>query len=56
MPWTAKDAPSGLTEAQKKKWARIANAILSDCESMRGKGCEGRAKRIANSKVKRHGR
>ncbi len=40
----------GLTSAQKKKWVSIANSVLKDCQSKKGKDCEGKAIRIANSK------
>ena len=56
IPWTKDDAPKhkkGLTEAQKKKWAEIANSVLKDCKKNGGKQseCESKAIRIANSKV-----
>jgi uncharacterized protein YdaT len=56
IPWTKDDAPKhkkGLTEAEKKKWAEIANSVLSDCKKNGGKqkDCEAKAIRIANSKV-----
>lgn len=53
MPWTVKDVDGfkkGLTPAQKKKWVRIANSILKDCQSKGGKNCDAKAIRIANSK------
>ena len=52
MPWSASDAPKGCSDP--KKWARVANSILRDCEKGGGKHdeCAGKAKRIANSKVK----
>jgi len=53
VPWTVKDVDSkkkGLTPAQKKKWVSIANSVLKDCQSKKGKDCEGKAIRIANSK------
>ena len=53
MPWTVKDVDGfkkGLTPAQKKKWVKIANGVLKDCQSKKGKDCEGKAIRIANSK------
>jgi len=54
MPWTAKDAnkhKDGLTSAQSKKWARIANGVLRTCLAEGGKQneCEGKAIRIANT-------
>jgi uncharacterized protein YdaT len=48
MPWTVADVDrhkKGLSAEQKKKWVSIANAVLKDT------GDEGRAIRIANSKV-----
>jgi uncharacterized protein YdaT len=52
MPWTVKDVDSkkkGLTPAQKKKWVKIANGVLKDCQAKRRKGpkrgsafCRGR--------------
>ncbi|TRO55559.1 hypothetical protein E2P64_06890 [Candidatus Bathyarchaeota archaeon] len=53
MPWTAKDAKrfkKGLTSAQAKSWASIANGVLRSCQAKGGKDCEGKAIRIANSK------
>lgn len=54
MPWTADDASKhkkGLKGKQAAKWASIANAVLRACKSEDGKDCEGRAIRIANSRV-----
>jgi len=53
MPWTVKDVDGfkkGLTPAQKKKWVKIANGVLKDCQAKGGKDCEASAIRIANSK------
>jgi len=53
MPWTVADVDKhkkGLTSTQKKKWVSVANSILKDCQSKKGKDCEGKAIRIANSK------
>jgi hypothetical protein len=53
MPWTTKDVErfkKGLTPAQKKKWVSVANGVLKDCQAKKGKDCEGKAIRIANSK------
>jgi uncharacterized protein YdaT len=51
MPWTGssfkKKHNKGLSDSQAKEAAKIANAILKDT------GDEGKAIRIANSKVKR---
>ncbi len=55
MPWAVKDVDKhkkGLTPAQKKQWVSIANGILKDCQAKKGKNCEGKAIRIANSKFK----
>ena len=57
MPWTPKDAEKhkkDLTDAQKKRWSKIANSVLSSCLADDGgqKECEGRAVRIANAKCK----
>lgn len=54
MPWTAQDASkhkANLTDSEKSKWASIANAVLKDCEKSNGTDCEGKAIRIANSKI-----
>lgn len=48
MPWKASDAKKfkkGLSTAQAKKWAAIANAVLKDT------GDEAKAIRTANSRV-----
>ena len=53
MPWTVKDVDrhkKGLTPEQKKKWVKIANSVLRDCQAKGGKDCEAKAIRIANSK------
>lgn len=51
MPWKYKDAPKHTKQATSKsaktKWARIANAVLSET------GDEGKAIRIANASVRR---
>jgi uncharacterized protein YdaT len=49
MPWSASDASKhikGLTPAQAKRWASIANSVLEQT------GDEGRAIRIANAKCR----
>jgi len=54
MPWTIADVDShkkGLSKAQKKQWAKVANAILSRCEKDGGKDCDAMAIRIANSRI-----
>ena len=53
MPWTVGDVDGhkkGLTPSQKRKWVKIANGVLADCEKSGGKDCEGKAIRVANSK------
>lgn len=53
MPWTVKDVDSkkkGLTPAQKKKWVKIANSVLKDCQAKGDKNCEAKAIKVANSK------
>ena len=57
IPWQPSDAPrhtkKANTAAKKSKWAKIANSVLSDCLKAGGsqKTCEGKAVRIANSKL-----
>lgn len=54
MPWKPSDASKhkkGLTESQKKQWAKIANEALKQCQDKGNKDCEGYAIRVANSKV-----
>jgi hypothetical protein len=56
VPWTAADAKKhkkGLSSSQAKKWARIANNVLRQCEDSgkSHKDCAASAVRIANSKV-----
>lgn len=57
IPWQPSDAPrhtkKANTSAKKKKWASIANSVLADClkAGRSQKVCEGRAVRIANSKL-----
>lgn len=49
MPWSPEDASrftkKARTHLKRKKWAKIANAVL------RSTGDEGTAVRVANSKV-----
>ncbi len=55
MPWKSSDVEKhkkGLSKEQKRKWVSIANAVLAECQSAKGSGCEAKAIRIANSKVK----
>lgn len=50
MPWTEKDVKrhkKGLSTSQKKKWARIANAVLDKSND------EVLAIKVANSRTKR---
>lgn len=56
MTWHASDADrhrKDLTEDQKKKWASTANAVFTQCMASGGNKaqCEGKAVRIANSKI-----
>lgn len=54
MPWDASGAHKhkhGMSDKQASKWAKIANAVLKACQSEGGKDCEGRAVRVANSRV-----
>ena len=54
MPWSVGDVDKhkkGLTNKDKKKWVSIANSVLESCKSSGGSDCEGKAIRIANSKV-----
>jgi len=47
MPWTVEDVDrfkKGLTKTQKKRWVKIANAVL------RRTGDDGQAIRIANAR------
>ena len=57
MPWTTADVDKhkkGLTEAQKRKWVSIANAVRNRC--LQGDGepsyCDALAIKFANSKFK----
>ncbi len=54
MPWTVADVDKhkkGLTDKQKKKWVKIANAVLKTCLAENGDDCEAKAIRIANDAV-----
>lgn len=56
MPWKSTDAlkhKKGLSKEDQKKWAKIANAVLSDCmgAGKSEKDCAPKAIRVANSKV-----
>lgn len=56
MPWTKSQVEKhkeGLTDSQKEKWVSIANSVLQNCLDDGGNQseCEGKAIRIANSKV-----
>lgn len=53
MPWVPADADrhkQGLTDTQKARWAKVANAVLERCIADGGSRpeCEGKAIRIAN--------
>ena len=55
MPWTAADAArhkKGLSKAQAKKWASVANSVREDCLARKGKNCDAVAIRIASSQTK----
>lgn len=49
MPWTAKDANKHTkkadTPAEKKQWAKTANAVLKSSKN------EGKAVRVANASI-----
>jgi len=52
MPWSVRDVDKhrkGLSDTQKSKWCKVANGVLKTCMAEGGKGCEGRAIRIANA-------
>ncbi len=54
--WSKSDVSKhkkGLTDQQKEKWVKIANSVLKQCLDNGGKqkDCEGKAIRVANSKV-----
>ena len=54
MPWTISDVSrfkSGLTDAQKRRWVRIANSALAACQSRGGSNCEASAIRQASGVV-----
>ena len=54
MPWTTQSVDrfkKGLSPKGKQKWVAIANNILAQCQADNGSDCEGRAVRIANSRV-----
>lgn len=54
MPWTVADVDKhkkGLSAAQKRKWVKIANAVLKDCQEMNASDCDAKAIRIANSRT-----
>ena len=56
MPWTVKDVEKhkkGLTDAQKRKWVDVANAIRLSClkSGKTEKECDALAIRTANSQV-----
>mgnify|MGYP006280679595 CR=1 FL=1 len=54
MPWTVGDVDrfkQGLSDAQKRRWVRIANSALRKCQSEGGQNCEARAIRQANGTV-----
>lgn len=54
MPWQPSDAhkhKKGLTKKQAQQWAKIANSVLEQCRKDKGKNCEAKAIKAANSKV-----
>lgn len=55
MPWTSADASKhtkkATTKAKQERWAKIANSALESCKKQGGQDCEGKAIRIANSKM-----
>lgn len=54
MPWGINDVEKhkkGLTAEQKRRWTKIANSILRECEEMKQENCEARAIKIANSRA-----
>jgi len=56
MPWAAGQVSKhkkGLSPQQAKKWAKIANNVLRECQESGGSDCEGKAIRVANSAVGR---
>jgi hypothetical protein len=61
MPWTEADVSrfnSKITsDKDKATWVKVANTELARCQKAKGKDCEGRAVRVANSvfeKVKKN--
>lgn len=56
MPWKAADSlkyAKGLTPAQQKTWAKVANASLAKCEADGGTDCEATAIKQATAMAKR---
>lgn len=56
MPFTESDVSehnqrAAADPALRSKWVKIANAVLKDCHAEGGSDCDGKAIRIANSKV-----
>lgn len=56
MPFKLEDvgkhnARAAADPAKARQWVETANAILRDCEAEGGSDCDGKAIRIANSKV-----
>ena len=54
MPWTVSDVDRfkrGLSDAQKRRWVRVANDALRRCQSGGGRDCEASAIRQANGVV-----
>lgn len=54
MPWNVSDVEKhkkGLSASAKRRWVKIANSILAECQETKQADCEARAIRIANSRV-----
>jgi len=60
MPWTKEDAykknSNIKNDTDAKLWADTANGVLESCKNENGSDCEGKAIRIANSKIKPKGK
>lgn len=54
MPWTVGDVErhkKGLSDAQKRRWVRVANDALRRCQARGGSNCDASAIRQANAVV-----
>ena len=59
MPFDINDVDKhrkGLGKNQKSKWVKTANSALKTCIAEKGKDCDGRAIRIANSIFEKGGK